>query len=58
MSNGTPQVNFTKIQVELDNNGEMINISDLPKEQYEKFLELIHALRMAYISISKSNVSY
>ncbi len=32
-------------------NGDMINIQDLPKPEYEKFLEQMHALRIAYISI-------
>lgn len=32
-------------------NGDMVNIQDLPRPDYEKFLEQMNALRMAYISI-------
>ena len=32
-------------------NGDMINIQDLPKPEYEKFLEQMNALRMAYIAL-------
>lgn len=32
-------------------NGDMINIQDLPKPEYEKFLEQMNALRMAYITL-------
>ena len=32
-------------------NGDMVNIQDLPKPEYEKFLEQMNALRMAYISL-------
>ena len=39
-----------KVYVEID--GIVTNIADLPKEQYEAFLELMFALRMAYISVT------
>ena len=32
-------------------NGDMVNIQDLPKPDYEKFLEQMNALRMAYITL-------
>ena len=32
-------------------NGDMVNIQDLPKPEYEKFLEQMNALRMAYIAL-------
>ena len=32
-------------------NGDMVNIQDLPKPEYEKFLEQMNALRMAYIHL-------
>ena len=32
-------------------NGDMINIQDLPKPEYEKFPEQMNALRMAYITL-------
>ena len=32
-------------------NGDMVNIRDLPKPEYEKFLEQMNALRMAYIAL-------
>ena len=32
-------------------NGDMVNIQDLPKPDYEKFLEQMNALRMAYIAL-------
>ena len=35
----------------LDENGDMVNIQDLPKPEYEKFLEQMNALRMAYIAL-------
>jgi len=31
-------------------NGDMVNIQDLPKPEYEKFLEQMNVLRMAYIA--------
>jgi hypothetical protein len=32
-------------------NGDIVNIQDLPKQEYEKFLEQMNALRMAYIAL-------
>ena len=32
-------------------NGDMVNFQDLPKPEYEKFLEQMNALRMAYIAL-------
>ena len=32
--------------------GDIINIQDLPKDEYEKFLEQMNALRLAYISLT------
>ena len=32
-------------------NGDMVNIKDLPKLEYEKFLEQMNALRIAYITL-------
>jgi hypothetical protein len=32
-------------------NGDMVNIQDLPKQEYERFLEQMNALRMAYITL-------
>jgi len=40
---------FTKIMVEI--HGVMVNINELPKEQYEDFLELMNQLRLVYIAI-------
>jgi hypothetical protein len=34
----------------LYDNGDMVNIQDLPKPEYEKFLEQMNVLRMAYIA--------
>jgi len=28
----------------------IVNITDLPKEQYEQFLEIMHRVRIAYIA--------
>ncbi len=43
---------ITKILVELD--GErLVHIRDLDKETYEKFLENMHLLRMAYITLQE-----
>lgn len=39
---------ITKIFVE--KNGELINITSLPREEYEDFLESMHRLRIAYIA--------
>lgn len=32
-------------------NGDMVNIQDLPKPEYEKFLEQMIALSLAYIAL-------
>lgn len=40
---------FTNVFVEID--GKPIPIRDLPKMEYEEFLEVMHRLRMAYISV-------
>ena len=45
----TKEPKFTKIMVEIDK--ELVNITDLPKHEYELFLELTHQLRYAYESI-------
>ena len=37
---------FGKVMVEI--HGALVNITDLPKEHYENFLELMHNLRIAY----------
>ena len=34
----------------LYDNGDMVNIQDLPKPEYEKFLEQMNVLKMAYIA--------
>lgn len=31
----------------------IVNITDLPKEQYEQFLELMHQVRIAYIAATR-----
>lgn len=41
---------FTKIMVELKG-GPMVNIADLPQEQYEQFLDLMNHVRLAYTAI-------
>ena len=38
---------FSKIMVEL-NDGTIVNITDLPKEQYEQFLELMLEVSITY----------
>lgn len=39
------------IEVETESNEtEMIHIRDLDKEDYENFLEMMHGLRLAYIT--------
>jgi len=43
---------FTKIMVEV--NGKVVNLADLPKEQYEEFLELMQSLILAYKVISEN----
>jgi len=44
---------ITNILVEKDN--KLIPIKDLPKIEYEEFLELIHRLRLAYITVVGRN---
>lgn len=46
--NGT----LTKILLEIDGN-DVVDITDLPKQDYEDFLELTHRLRLAYISVNE-----
>ena len=41
---------FSKVMVEIKG-GILVNIRDLPPEQYEYFLELMHRLRLAYFTI-------
>ena len=38
---------FTKVMVEIKG-GVMVNITDLPPDQYEYFLDFVYALRIAY----------
>jgi len=45
---------FTKIMVEIKG-GPIVNIIDLPQEQYEYFLELTHYLRIAYNVLKTTN---
>ena len=40
---------FSKIMVEIKG-GAIVNITDLPKEQYEQFLEIMYQVRIAYIA--------
>lgn len=40
---------FTNVFVEID--GKSIPISELPKIEYEEFLEEMHRLRLAYIAL-------
>lgn len=40
---------FTNVFVEID--GKSIPIRELPKIEYEEFLENMHRLRMAYIAV-------
>jgi hypothetical protein len=46
--------NFIGLFMHYDN-GDMVNIQDLPKPEYEKFLEQMNALRMAYITLISSS---
>lgn len=39
----------------LQYNNEMVNIRDLPKEEYEHFLEMMHILRLGYNGITTPN---
>ncbi len=34
-------------------NGEQVNITDLPKEDYERFIESMHKARLAYIALTQ-----
>lgn len=43
---------FSKIMVEIKD-GVIVNITELPKDQYEQFLELMHQVRIAYIAVTK-----
>lgn len=43
---------FSKIMVEIKNDI-IVDITDLPKEQYEEFLELMHQVRIAYIAATR-----
>lgn len=57
---GEPEINienkkFTKIMVEVSN-GEMVEIQELPQEQYEGFLELMHRLRTAYMAVQRGGL--
>jgi hypothetical protein len=45
---------FTKIMVEIKG-GVMVNITDLPKDQYERFLEMMHDLRIIYIALQSDS---
>ena len=49
-NNTPPRRNITNVFVEVE--GKLIPIKELPKSDYEYFLDKIHALRLAYISIS------
>ena len=40
---------FSNILIEID--GELVQLRDLPKHEYEEFLEVMHRLRLAYISV-------
>lgn len=40
---------FTNVYVEID--GKKVSIAELPKHQYEEFLEDMHKLRLAYITV-------
>jgi len=42
---------FSRIMVEIKG-GIIVNITDLPKEQYEEFLEIMHQVRLAYIAVT------
>lgn len=38
-------------------NGEIVNIRDLKKEQYEEFLENMNKVRLAYLTIKNNKLS-
>ena len=40
---------FSNILIEID--GELVRLRDLPKHEYEEFLEDMRKLRLAYISV-------
>jgi hypothetical protein len=44
---------FGKIMVEV--NGQMVDIADLPRADYERFLELMHKKRIAYIALQSDS---
>ena len=43
---------FSHMYIENEETKELINIKNLEKEDYEKFLEYMHQLRIAYIMIA------
>ena len=45
------KVEFGKIMIEVD--GELVNIKDLPKPQYEHFLDITNRIRAAYLALSR-----
>ena len=45
--NNMEEIIFTKIMVEMAD-GTVVNITDLPRLQYEYFLKLMHDLEIAY----------
>lgn len=47
-----PEKPFKRIMVELQN-GVIVDISDLPKAQYEYFLELIDHIKFAYTALKE-----
>ena len=50
MSNNEQKTNIiTNVLVEI--NGKIVPIKELPQKQYEEFLEMIHKLRLGYITI-------
>jgi hypothetical protein len=42
---------FENVYVEY--NGKLVNVNTLPKEEYEYFLELMHRVRLAYITLTR-----
>lgn len=46
-------IKFTRILVEVD--GNLKDLTDLPKEQYEEFLELMQSLIIAYKALTRNN---
>ena len=47
---------FGHIYIEKEDTKDLINIKDLEKKDYEKFLEYMHQLRIAYIVIAGQGV--